>query len=319
MIFMKLLTAFLFASGILATSSAEASSIQPVQETSYKQELSVAKQVALDASTLLLSYWQNEDLIVETKPGEKGRADSLVSEADIASNELICSSLVRKFPGYGILSEEKTTNPDINQAMQNWDTSEYCWYIDPLDGSQAFSEGKSDFGIHIGLCHNGIPVLGVNYFPVLKTMYWAVENQGAFKQFDGGKIEPICARQVSQQVVPIYSSSGTISYYSRLLDVTAEEIELAGLAIISAGHKVSVIAEGSADILVTTAKNSGLWDYCSSHTILKEAGGIATDHNGNELDFREPNGNLPNGYISCGDKAFHQKMIEAIRRMPQGR
>jgi 3'(2'), 5'-bisphosphate nucleotidase len=305
-------TSFLVSSVLFSSPIADSTEVAPIQvieQTPYQQELSVAKQAALDAGVILMKHWKT-DLGIETKSD-----NSPVTIADFESNELICSTLVQNFKSHGLLTEEKSDDPAINQATQNWNTSEYCWYVDPLDGTKAFIKGDTDFGIHIGLCRNGIPVLGVNYFPAMKTIYWAVEDQGAYRQVEDGEAERIHVRELPQQIVPIYSSErANAPFYCLLLDATPEEIEQVAGNVWSTGLRITLVAEGSADIFVTPGKNGGLWDYCSSHTILKEAGGVITDLAGEEIDYRNPSAKLKNGYLTCGNKAFHQKALEVARR-----
>ena len=61
----------------------------------------------------------------------KGDFD-LVTEADKACEELIVSRLQSYFPTHSIIGEE---------GGERKGTSEYCWYVDPVDGTTNFAHG----------------------------------------------------------------------------------------------------------------------------------------------------------------------------------
>ncbi|MCY1365910.1 Fructose-1,6-bisphosphatase/inositol-1-monophosphatase [compost metagenome] len=43
---------------------------------------------------------------------------------------------------------------------------EYCWVVDPNDGTSDFLRGRRGSAVSVGLLHNAVPVLGVVYAPV---------------------------------------------------------------------------------------------------------------------------------------------------------
>ena len=61
----------------------------------------------------------------------KGDHD-LVTAADKASEKLIVERLTASFPDHSIVAEE-------GGGQQT--TSDYCWYVDPLDGTTNFAHG----------------------------------------------------------------------------------------------------------------------------------------------------------------------------------
>ena len=69
-------------------------------------------------------------------------AKDLVSIADKAVEKLIISKISERFPEHDIFGEE------TGHAGKN---SEYCWIIDPIDGTQSFVKHHPYFGISIAL------------------------------------------------------------------------------------------------------------------------------------------------------------------------
>ena len=79
-------------------------------------------------------------------------------------------SLRKEFPDYGIIGEEF--------GEENTD-SEFCWVLDPIDGTKSFISGVPLFGTLIALTHNKKPVLGVFYQPISEH-FLIGDNQRTF-------------------------------------------------------------------------------------------------------------------------------------------
>ncbi len=287
--------------------------VQPAIRDEVKcleKELSVAQEAALAAGEILLSYWKM-DVSVQLKEGARGDI-SPVTAADFASNELLCKLLVEKFPGYGLLTEEEIGDPQVLEAISRWREAEYAWFIDPLDGTKSFVNGSDQFGIHIGLTRDGIPVLGVNYFPALQVMYWAVEGRGAYKTGQDGVSRQIFTDR-SESVRPIRSSSEALFADQIYRELTGSaDHPKAG----SAGLRFSLIAEGAANFYISQGDRGSLWDLCSGHIVLKEAGGILTDRFGHEIDYRSPVVEAIHGCLASGSEAAHKRALELLKKFP---
>src|SRR5215470_16226817 len=86
----------------------------------------------------------------------KGDYD-LVTEADRASERLIVERLRSRFPSHGIVAEEGGGHES---------SSEYRWYVDPLDGTTNFAHGFPMFNVTLALEQAGEMVCGVVFDPV---------------------------------------------------------------------------------------------------------------------------------------------------------
>ena len=74
-----------------------------------------------------------------------------------------------------VLSEEgRLTDYD---KRKGWKT---LWVVDPLDGTKEFIKRNGEFTVNIALVENGIPVLGVIYVPVSRTLYFSEDSIGAY-------------------------------------------------------------------------------------------------------------------------------------------
>lgn len=57
---------------------------------------------------------------------------------------------------------------------------QYCWVVDPLDGTKEFIKRVPHFTVNIALIKGQVPVMGVVYTPAAATTHFAVKGQGAF-------------------------------------------------------------------------------------------------------------------------------------------
>ena len=143
---------------------------------------------------------------------------SLVTRSDKWADLEIQNAIASTFPGHGILTEEGShTFPD----------TEWCWIIDPVDGTTNFARGIPIWGISLGLLYQGTPVFGYVYFPPINQAfhgYWCDDLElspppkGAFcndlpihsssEQLTGNHFFSICTRTL--QSFPIKGFPGKI-------------------------------------------------------------------------------------------------------------
>ncbi len=103
-----------------------------------------------------------------------GNITSVVTQADIDTENYLKRELEKEFPNIGFYSEE-TFRSSANELEK-----EYCWVVDPIDGTLNFSRGNPLFCISIALYHKDHPVFGAVYFPRLNEYFWASKGKGAY-------------------------------------------------------------------------------------------------------------------------------------------
>ena len=140
------------------------------------------------AGAYLLSLWPaagdaGEHLNITAK-GD----GTLVSTADLGSNELLVEALSTLFPQDTILSEE--IEPDCGTLA----ASSRTWVIDPLDGTKCFLNGTDEFSILVALCENHDPTFGIQFFPARQQL---VVASGAGEQ---RSTESLCQCQRIRQL-----------------------------------------------------------------------------------------------------------------------
>ncbi|HQV70761.1 MAG TPA: inositol monophosphatase family protein [Thermoflexales bacterium] len=206
--------------------------------------LAFARDLARDTAQLLVA---NFGRLIATKKKD----DTLVTESDLESDKRIVSAIRQKYPQHGILSEE---------SAKVFNGEEWCWVIDPIDGTTNFTWGFPVWGVLIGLLHNGEPVMGVADFPMTSEHYYAVKNGGSF-----------C------NDAPIYSSdaermdaSQVFACCTRTLKKGRPDVPMRIRVAGSTGFDLAMLACGAS--IGTMGMTVHVWDVAALWPIMLEAG-----------------------------------------------
>ena len=127
--------------------------------------VTLAEEAAREAGKLIVRH--------SLEPREvnyKGKSD-IVTKTDRQSEELVLGRIRNRFPEHAIVAEESGSSAT---------GSEFCWYVDPLDGTTNFAHGFPMFCVAIALEHRGEVVMAVVYDPLREELFKAVKGQGAF-------------------------------------------------------------------------------------------------------------------------------------------
>ncbi|CAA7617495.1 Archaeal fructose-1,6-bisphosphatase and related enzyme of inositol monophosphatase family [Candidatus Terasakiella magnetica] len=138
-------------------------------------DAAVVADIIRDAATSeVMPRFQNLSAgqIREKKPGQ------LVTEADVAAEQVLSRRLLDLVPGASVVGEEGVdAAPHLLHALDHPGT---VWIIDPVDGTANFAKGNPRFGIIVALAVNGETVAGWIYDPVSQRMLIAEAGAGAW-------------------------------------------------------------------------------------------------------------------------------------------
>lgn len=201
---------------------------------------------------------------------------SIVTTADLESNEHILKGLRASFPEDGILTEESGTlgNPD----------SDYLWVVDPVDGTKAFAQQIPGFSVMIGLLHKAQPVLGTVYDPLQDWLYYAAAGEGAFVVSPGvGKPERVRVSGRNEKgTMPLICSPGLNEAVRNRILSEGQLIE--GTLINSVGIKVGLLIRQVGDVYFNYHSVS-YWDTVAPLLIAREAGAQASMLDGRLFEY----------------------------------
>ena len=199
---------------------------------------------------------------------DKGLND-LVSYVDKKAEEQLVEGLSLIFPRATFITEEGTIENKIG---------EYCWIIDPLDGTTNFLHGVPHFAVSVALIYEGEPIIGIIQDVMRSDCYFAVTQQGAF-------LNDIPIR-VSQSASILQSVLGMGFPYSQYksMDKVAKSLEYflynaRGLRRMGAAAlDLAYVAAGRLDGFYEV--NLKAWDVAAGICLVKEAGGRVQDFRG---------------------------------------
>lgn len=184
---------------------------------------------------------------------------SLVTKADKWADSEIRNAIATCFPTHGVLTEEtEHIFPD----------NEWCWIIDPIDGTTNFTRGVPIWGTSIGLLYRGIPVFGFVHFPQINQTYHG------YHYGNTGLTGPKGA-YLNNTPISTTDAQPSFSYLFNICARSTEvlnkpfpcKIRLVGVA----SYNILLVSCGAAIGAVEATPK--IWDIAGAYPILEAAGG----------------------------------------------
>jgi len=254
----------------------------------YENECEIASRAARSAGEVLKEKFGKVQHIVK-----KGEID-LVTEADLAAEEIILRMLYNHFPKDNILSEEAGIRDG---------SSGRNWIVDSLDGTTNFAHGFPLFGVSIALEVEKEIVLGIVYNPFMGEFFEAQKGQGAF--LNGSPIHVSNARKLSDSLVStgfpydIRERSNRIFERFKTMVVSSQGVRRGG----SAAVDMCYVAAGRLD--GHWEENLKPWDTAGASVIVLEAGGRLSTCDGRSFTPYQKS------LVACSPM-IHEEMVEAL-------
>lgn len=260
----------------------------PFDQRELTRLADAAEQAARAGGAVVGAHFGRARDVREKAPGD------WVSAADEGSERAIRDELARLVPGVAFFGEE----------FGGDDRADVGWYCDPLDGTANFLHGFEAVGVSIALVADGVPVVGVVHVPMLARTYRAVAGGGATR--DGASI------RVSER--PVASAISATGFPFRRADVRPRFLRAFGRALEDL-EDLRRVGAASLDLCWTAEGvfdgffelGLGTWDVAAGALVVREAGGVVTDWNG------DPDAWIWTGDIVAGPRAVHSRLLEICR------
>jgi myo-inositol-1(or 4)-monophosphatase len=245
--------------------------------------LAAGERAARAGGEIVLAHFGRARDIREKAPGD------WVSEADLASENAVRELLKREtqLPVYG---EEA--------GGIEFDTG---WLVDPLDGTANFLHGFDAVGVSVGLIDDGVPVAVVVHAPLLDRCFAAAKGLGAYR--DGQRIN-VSDRPPAQAIVATgfpFRRKELLDRYQRALAgalLAFEDLRRVGAASLDLCWTGEGVFDGFFELRL------GPWDVAAGSIIVREAGGVVTDWDGDPVAF------LTSGSILAAPPAVHETLLQ---------
>jgi myo-inositol-1(or 4)-monophosphatase len=251
-------------------------------------DFALLKDAAEAAGALALTFWRRR---IDWKRKPDG---TVVTEADLAVNELVAEQLRAARPDYGWLSEESADDPARLKRRK-------VWIVDPIDGTHGFFDGGEDWTIALALVEDGAPVLSAVFNPAREELFLAQRHGGA--TLNG---EPISVSQTaSLENATLMASDGVLRKPIWKKPWPPMKV----LKLNSIAYRLAYVACGRADAIFTIKPKSE-WDVAAGTLLVQEAAGCATSADGRPLRFNKPKPLVP-GFLAAG-KILHEALAERL-------
>jgi histidinol-phosphatase len=198
------------------------------------------------------------------------------------------------------IAEYRSSDAVVGEEYGRTGHSDWCWYLDPIDGTSRFLRGDAKWMILIALAHRDEVVLGIVSFPALGERWWATRGHGAFH--DGERITVSTTSRLSDAVVNDDSRQTLAQGIADhpLMTVAAR----CGSIRPHQGHSFLAVASGQADVAAGTGGFA--WDYAPLKIIVEEAGGRFTDFDADpRIDARS---------AVVTNRTIHPQVLDALHR-----
>lgn len=199
----------------------------------------------------------------------EGRA--LGAAGDDAANRFLVERLRAERPEDGLLSEEsKDTTERLSKSR--------VWIVDPLDGTREYSEGRTDWAVHVGLAVDGVAEVGAVALPGLDLVLRTDEPAPLPPQAGKPRLLVSRTRPAAEAVAVAEAIGG----------------ELVPMG--SAGAKAMAVVRGEAEIYLHSGGQYE-WDNCAPVTVARAYGLHCSRIDGSPLVYNNADPYLPDVLI----------------------
>jgi myo-inositol-1(or 4)-monophosphatase len=126
----------------------------------WTEVLDFAATTADRVSTQLLTNFAQT---LDQKQSEQKSDGSLVTASDQWADAELRAAIAAAFPTHGVISEE---------TQHIFPDTDWCWIIDPLDGTTNFTRGLPLWAVSMGLLYKGTPVFGYVQVPPIGQAFY---------------------------------------------------------------------------------------------------------------------------------------------------
>lgn len=206
-------------------------------------------------------------LVLKMRETSEVTAKELGNAGDQTANQFLIKALAEQRPDDGLLSEEsKDTDARLSKSR--------VWIIDPVDGTREYSEGRSDWAVHVALAIDGAPIIGAVALPAL----------GLVLRTD----QPATIAPAPEQLRMVVSRTRPAPEAVAVAEALGAELIPMG----SAGAKAMAVVRGEADIYLHTGGQYE-WDSCAPVAVAAAYGLHVSRVDGSPLVYNQADVYMP--------------------------
>ena len=229
---------------------------------------------------------------------QKGPAD-FATAVDLELERRLSAELTAR-TGIAVHGEE-FGGPDVATGT--------VWVLDPVDGTANYSAGLPLSGMLLALVHDGVPIAGLTWLPLLQQRYSAVAEGPLC--CNGREVPRLRERTLRESTTTIgalnQGASGCYpgEYRYRVLGALSRaclRVRLIG----ATGIDLAWTASGALGGSVTFGHHP--WDNAAGACLVRAAGGVVTDLAGDEWRIDSPS-------VLAASPGVHAEMLELLAEL----
>ncbi|MBC8342684.1 MAG: inositol monophosphatase [Bacteroidetes bacterium] len=235
-----------------------------------------------------------------TVPREYKNDGSVLTEVDMFIDSYLKNVILKNFPDSVLITEEsgKFNSEQIKKP-------DYYFILDPIDGTDLYSQGAPGWCIALGLLDKDlVPCGGMIFAP-----RWGLgTKEGIFFRLDPGEElllnqRPFMMKKQSNSVTQIVMSSNTHRYLD--LKKYSGKCRVFGSCVI---HLLAPIIHLKIDAAICTS--AYIWDITAAHSILRYLGLVLIDNEGKEFMYSKNflNGCSYKGILYAGTRTQTEQL-----------
>jgi len=232
------------------------------------------------------------DIQIETKG-----LNDFVTDVDREAEARVIEAILKVYPQHSILGEES--------GLIKGTDDDYRWIIDPLDGTTNFLHSLPHYAVSIACEYRGKIEHGVIYDPIKQELFAASRGDGATVNNRRIRVARLNSTQSALLGTGFPSRNpealdGCLKVFREFF-ASASDIRCSG----SAALDLAYVAAGRLDGYWESGLNS--WDIATGALILREAGGLITDFEGND-------NSLINGEVIAANPKLLGHMLRSVQK-----
>jgi myo-inositol-1(or 4)-monophosphatase len=229
-------------------------------------------------------------------PWERKSHSDFVSEVDMAAEHAIRDVIHARMPDAEVIGEELSP-----AAVARGVT----FIADPLDGTTNFLHGFPVYAVSIAVATNGVLDAGVIIDVPRGDRYTAVRGGGAWRNGEPIAVSPIAdpSKALIGTGFPFKHLAHLDAYQRQFAAIVRETSGLrrAGAAALDLAAVASGAFEGFWELSLAP------WDMAAGILLIREAGGVVTDPDGNDVTGLEHVG------LVAASRVMHDWLLNTIR------
>tara|TARA_B100000963_G_scaffold360554_1_gene391865 strand:+ start:1270 stop:2040 length:771 start_codon:yes stop_codon:yes gene_type:complete len=201
-----------------------------------------------------------------------------VSSGDLAVDKLLQKFLKKISPDIEIVSEETIKKTKVKKR-------ETFWLIDPIDGTNSYIKGGSEYTINVGLIVKRKPVAGIIYAPKKKRLFYAYGKNKAYEIFNKTKkIKLNCSKKLKREKLALTNSTLPSNKIKNII----KKYNITKFVSMRSSLKFCLIASSEFD-LYSAKPRAREWDYAAGHAIVECAGAIVRTFQNKKILYGKKN------------------------------